>query len=450
MPDDLAIVDMKGFYSFPWGRGKVASCNSKADRTLQNRGTAGQEKDREMAPTGQPDGGDSDDEAGADGGGVDGAAKPSTSSAAVGGPEGDESEADLLLEVDSAEEIVVKKCAREEESSQAGLEDEDSRQSDSIVLQYKDGELKTVSEFEEMVEDSQDGSGALMKTRGTKGSADNLDDGTDANTVSGSKTSEKGGSRDVDAGQFKKKLTVKEKNKVCEIQAGPVKVTEFKSKVLSIKDKNVEKLEMKDDDFDETCTFDYDEPLNLVTPRCHVEFQKYEEAGPEADFLANSSIASRTFVTLRRAEGVSFEEIRVFNAQDNFVLKSCAIQLKFRRSIEAGMSDKPRLYQIKDGNKIEAFVAKSGLQEIQIEKDLSAAGKKTPQTNQEKQDNTFTTNKEKETKEKDGIQKFILSKEKMKEVWIKIQRLLPFSVSYHNYYSGGSYGPNRMYMYPAA
>ena len=119
--------------------------------------------------------------------------------------------------------------------------------------------------------------------------------------------------------------------------------------------------------------------------------QKFSLDQSLIDLNCYHGVASRTLISLRRAEGpvrCTVEDIRLFNAQDNFVVKSCEIEIKIRKS---GLgSDKVKREENKDGGSSE----------------------KAPE---------------------DGakfINRLMPPKLKMKELWNELQRLLPFKVTH--------------------
>lgn len=285
MPDDLVIVDMEGFYNFPWGRGKTYGFTTKADKNLQEIGEVKKQKQSAKAVK-KP-------------GETTGISHADQSREATITDETDQEE-EITVSFDQSGELIVSRMeAGVDEAGPSGIN------TDKDENKYGD-----TAEIEDM--DIQDGEDTLE---------------TD--------------------GQIKKKLSVKEALKLCPVKCGNVKVTELKSKSLShklkstnvitniVEEKQAEKevkdseSETVDNETEELFVVKAKEFTIVSTKHSEITIPKAEVENYDLEGTA-SSIASRTLLSLRRAEDCSFEDIRVFNAQDNFVLKSCELKVRLR------------------------------------------------------------------------------------------------------------------------
>lgn len=113
-----------------------------------------------------------------------------------------------------------------------------------------------------------------------------------------------------------------------------------------------------------------------------------------------ASVASRTLLSLMRSENLSTDDIRIFNAQDNFVLKSCGIDLALRESDACGS--------------VQIEVKKSPLDKLEEEN----AGETGPQLSNEERRQQFSH--------------LFLDKTKVKNLCAELQKLLPFHLDMEN------------------
>ncbi|XP_052781607.1 general transcription factor 3C polypeptide 1-like isoform X3 [Mya arenaria] len=306
LPDELVIVDMKGFYNFPWGRGKQSTTpsNTKADKTLRDiheQKTRGKKQEQQGVATQS-----NSEEVTKDIG--QGFEKEQQGDSV-------QSDSEIILEVDSSGKMTVKngspKSGKKHDAAEHLGADEQKkdgnliastsprRVSDEIVLEVRNGELTAVNDKEvdvdvEMVENKAQEAGEDSVTTADNRKVPQTHKGPDNVEMEDSYQGQPMGDHIIPNNQAADKVVSNE-----------------------------------DDDIDETHGVQAQEFTHLITPHGVFVIPKPEEDNTQIGPVgSSSSIASRTFVCLRRAEECSFEDIRVFNAQDNFVVKSCLLKMK--------------------------------------------------------------------------------------------------------------------------
>ena len=168
------------------------------------------------------------------------------------------------------------------------------------------------------------------------------------------------------------------------------------------------------------------------------EFVK-KEVTPE-----QRSIASRTLLSLRRSDDAALDDIRIFNAQDNFVVNSCTIHVELRDTANKELSsddiklmetDEALVQQpdeINNGaDSITTMIDKTESEQVSsvVEEatDLRNAGK---DTSVDGSQNCQSEAAVKLGKSKESILgPLLLEKEKVKEIRRRLQQILPFQVS---------------------
>lgn len=347
MPDDLVVVDMEGFYNFPWGRGKTYGFTTKADKNLQD---IAQAKSR-ISPKNETQSKSTGPEGSSEGnvGGSEQRKVISNEDQSRENTEdkvGDQPE-EITVTVDSGGELSVNHEALatsiDDHSYSGATHDHSakgqasslvtlSRSEDEIVLEVKAGEKEHTHKTPLNVE--------LPKRSEDSKSSEKKEEAKGNNTE----------------GSPKKKLTLKETKKLCPFEYDNVKVTMTKMEILnrktvsstriqnvaqdkkqSEKDKDGQKSDT-DMEMEESFSVKAKDFLKVNTKHSEMVIPKAELECYEVDGTL-TSVASRTLLSLRRAEDCSFEDIRVFNAQDNFVVKSCEIEVKLRDPDESGASD---------------------------------------------------------------------------------------------------------------
>ena len=160
-----------------------------------------------------------------------------------------------------------------------------------------------------------------------------------------------------------------------------------------------------------------------------------------------SAIASRTLLSVRRFDEEALEDIRIFNASDNFVVNSCAIRTKLRDaerenkdlceqvvtvvegSAEIELDD--TLASITESNQIEAADPRSEPSTEQVEATESAA---IPEAKEKGASKTVKSSSESgielEVKKMKLLDTLLLKKEKTKQIWNNLLEILPFQVRF--------------------
>ncbi|XP_053377869.1 uncharacterized protein LOC128547945 [Mercenaria mercenaria] len=299
MPQELVIVDMEGFYKFPWGRGKNSSSQTKGDKMLQDIKMPQTHKDKRSG------------------------ARSEGSETDIGGKVRRERESRTNL--DKEEQVPTENSGRAMETAE-DIEDENRKTKGSGKLLGKDSIERT---------DSKETS---------------------------NKTIEKG------------------------------------------------KEEMSNE-----CTHISTNHSTVVVPDWDLPEQTGELPGTIA------GIASRTLLSLRRAEDCSFDEIRIFNAQDYFVVNSCEIGIKIRDNLEEGKSGNPTVKKVakdksKDSNKEEKGMDKN-IENATVKDDENAE-----KANSEEEEMSL---KEKMKR----VSQLLLDKGKIRNIYTELQRLLPFQIN---------------------
>ncbi|XP_060566470.1 general transcription factor 3C polypeptide 1-like [Ruditapes philippinarum] len=318
MPQELVIVDMEGFYKFPWGRGKNSSSQTKGDKILQE----------------------------------------------IKHPE---SSRDKLSE-----------CSAEQSK-----EDENAEKDTN-------GKVSKLSNTDDKVENN----------------AMDIEDET--NTTS--QTDQEVNKETVDKPASKKcsKEIPKDKEEHETDLSGPstssTKVTGDSDKL-----KGVEKSES-----------------NVSTGSTHISTNHSTVVIPDLDQAHQTSdalpgtvagIASRTLLSLRRAEDCTCDDIRIFNAQDNFVVNACDIGIKIRKDQEEGKGGNPLLTKVSAGEDKTKHTAKGSHISNQILTDKTAV------------DEVDERTEEKLMKERmDNVSKLLLDKTRIKDIYTNLQKLLPFQI----------------------
>ncbi|KAH3880119.1 hypothetical protein DPMN_004032, partial [Dreissena polymorpha] len=481
IPEELAIIDMKGFYSFPWGRGKTHGFTTKADKSLQQTKQK-RDLDKEQASKQASDAhdewkagpdrivkdnnarsGSMVPEAGLDKDGEK-VSKGKQSEASSGkGNDGKNishlSETDLCNYADDNDNERLDKSEKErsrnvEEEESIELDNEKTNINDQaterskastdlvIVETGESGNELTVregagdKELAASLAETGDGSDeiVLQWENGTLRdiTGDGRDDKPDKSRESLNNVEQVG----VRSGR---KMTLKEKQKICSAEAGNVKITEKKSTTLSKKTSALKKIPAAEsvDDVDESYMVNAKEFTHVKTNRSEIVLPKPDTDFTNADPMCSSSVASRTFVCLRRVEDCSFEDIRVFNAQDNFVLKSCQIKL---RLLDGEIDENKKNYgvEIFDENvetgeivwkndENSALNAASGNNENNAQNsDSKIKGNR----NEMSDINVEAGNKMIETKNvENGIKDLVLEKSRMKKIWENLHKLIPFQIN---------------------
>lgn len=239
MPQELVIVDMKGFYNFPWGRGKGASHNTKGDRVLQGI-KAHSSKDKST---------DKDD----------------------------------------------KKVEDVGNDTDKYLDDSD----DEMAIAALDAKVEA-----ERVETAAKN---ILSGTVDKSNAETVDTNVEDCLEVGNGS--------------------EERTEVCNVQ----KESEVNSESVDDKTEGDQLGTEKDKDADASATTAGPEVTILTTKHSNIIIPMSDPI-PETNIenCIVSAIASRTLLSLRRAEDCSFEDIRIFNAQDNFVVNSCEIGIKIQ------------------------------------------------------------------------------------------------------------------------
>ena len=337
MPDDLVIVDMVGFYNFPWGRGKTFGLSNKGEQTNE-----------ETSPTKAADG------------------KKSKKTAKKKKESSREVTEDTLLE--AIEEVM-----------EDDFEDDNAQPEEITVTVEPSGDL-TIHEtdyterMEETGSDMDEGAGlvtlsrredeivleVMKKGKGLKSITPLYNPKySKRGTGNVNKESEESVVEDDNdtyvESPTKKKLTFKETANLCSVERENVKLTKSKIETLDKKSKSSEIIITKNKAMDHQQTagnekekgeegsnteVDMEESFTVKAKEfTQVNTKHSEIVIPKAEIQnfgqEDYTCASRTLLSLRRAEDCSYEDIRVFNAQDNFVVKSCEIKVKIRNPKES-------------------------------------------------------------------------------------------------------------------
>lgn len=226
MPQELVIVDMEGFYRFPWGRGKTGSSQTKGDKVLQDLKVAHSEKEKMLEKT-------------------------------------------ALNEKDKTSGSLPEQEEKERQTST----DNDGQARD------KDVDIET----------------------------DRSIDGNQAKDVSPGKDDGPSGRKESEVKDADQNSTENEKKNTGGKNTQD-NYTSVKTNHTTIIIPNVDSVD--------------EEVVDQVQG-------------------TGSVFASRTLLSLRRAEDCSFDDIRIFNAQDNFVVNSCEIGIKIRDKFEEGKAGNP-------------------------------------------------------------------------------------------------------------
>ena len=283
MPQELVIVDMEGFYKFPWGRGKNTSSQTKGDKMLQDLKLP--QTSKVVKST--------DNKSKKDKENPDDKSKQDTESA------DDKSKQD--------EESADDKNKQDKES----LEDKSKQDNDTV---------SNISKKDDLVEES---AIDVEYTRNTTRESDKeVVDKEIADDISAIKNSEN-------------EIVGKTNEKDKDIYTGSSKSD------TDLKNEDKEKMKVitkAGSDLNSGSTHVSCNHTTIVIP--DLDQQLMELPGTAA------GIASRTLLSLRRAEDCSFDDIRIFNAQDNFVVNSCEIGIKIRKNLEEGKGGNPSVKRV--------------------------------------------------------------------------------------------------------
>lgn len=137
---------------------------------------------------------------------------------------------------------------------------------------------------------------------------------------------------------------------------------------------------------------------HVLTNSSHVIISTKDTISEPSIVGVVSAMASRTLLSLKRTDNLSVDEIRIFNAQDNFVVKSCSIDVR-----------------IKD---------KVGPTDFNVRVKSSA----TTDLSKEEEEAHRMSDEEK----RQHVSRLVLDKDKVKALYTDLQRLLPFQFDIEN------------------
>ncbi|KAL4226792.1 General transcription factor 3C polypeptide 1 [Mactra antiquata] len=132
-----------------------------------------------------------------------------------------------------------------------------------------------------------------------------------------------------------------------------------------------------------------------------------------------SAIASRTLISLRRSEDYTFDDLRIFNAQDNFVVNSCEIGVKITDDIKDEDNDTNDEVVEADVNKV---IEKSDASiKCLVDNDTS---------NQMETDQSISLEGDMDCDrlQKKRFSSLLIGKDKIHRILDEMQQLLPFSI----------------------
>ena len=360
MPEELVIVDLDGFYHFPWGRGKMCS---KSDKFKMPEGSEDLGELFPGLPKEVP------------------IPKESTPARLA-----------ATLRQDTSTETVnhdgVNAAAESSEVAPEGMIIKDKGSSHCNV---KDSEEETDKE----IDDNPDSVTKLKDTAATS-----------SNPSAGKETSQKvEGSKDS--------LKFDDASR----QESIVEETLETAKNAT---SDIEKISAKENT-DTEYTVHKHGCSELAFPA--FEGVKVKEIQPE-----QHTIASRTLLSLRRSDDAALDDIRIFNAQDNFVVNSCTINLQLRPEEEL---DSCATDTMETGdNVIKCNEITSEMASEMEVSELSHVREKRRKLGDKSLRRGRNDGETKSEKERERIMgRLLLKKETTKQIAQRLQQIYPFQVS---------------------
>ena len=334
LPEEFVIVDLEGFYQFPWGRGKMGSKSEKCKQSAESLQEffPGTDLKRLKLPeesTPAPgakqleplveniDHGDEESDSVNDSRmDVDGKG-PADSEAKVVDSENADSGKELRMDVDAEkpnDSVEVVGVRLEKSSSAADTENvkshekedptSDSKLSSNVTNKDSNAQKeKTVSESLNV--DAQNVKESAAGTEVVESDNTNIKDSDD---------------------EKDKAIENKDKSKAVTEKAKSANEPESELHIKSKPDNTGVGKTKETDNSSETPKVQYDVVKHgsseLLLPKYELFFKQISQQ--------QSTIASRTLLSLRRSDEEALDEIRIFNAQDNFVVNSCAIRVNLK------------------------------------------------------------------------------------------------------------------------
>ena len=305
LPEELVIVDLEGFYRFPWGRGKMGSKSEKCKQSAESL--------QEFFP-------------GTD---LKKLKLPKESTPAPGNEE--------LAAIDEESDDEDSASATESRMKVDSSKPRDSE--DKLV----DGEsLGSAKESRVNADISKPvDSGAKLDDTEKTSTVDEVGEISEAPSETSNVESVKESEINMDAGSVTKAFNIKKSSSSGDTndveppkrQVDSAPASEKQGKAKS-DDKGSEKTTEKADT-SEKPKVHYDVVKHgsseMLLPQYELFFKEISQE--------QSTIASRTLLSLRRSDEEALDEIRIFNAQDNFVVNSCAILVKLKDNEKSAAND---------------------------------------------------------------------------------------------------------------
>lgn len=386
MPEELVIVDMEGFYHFPWGRGKLASRAESFKMSTENL--------KELFP------------------GTDfrNLKPPEKLHPAV-----DTISKTLVTNADAAS------SPNAEKESLKGTDGHDPTEKDEGIQRENSETVKM-----DVNADTVGIHGDVFKR--VKG-----------NDVSGKEITAKSGmeSNAIDTGSDQM---------VAPTDSGAVPSKSFANDRFTAEadennksepdismrqEENAGSLSGKGDDISENSSANPDLKFKVYKHgSSEILLPHYEVVFKKELSQHQQNIASRTLLSLRRSDEEALEEIRIFNAQDNFVVNSCAVfvKLKGNEKISTIPSIDTAIHVEMTGTQSSEVDTKPDSSD-KSKQETSAKGvlKCTSKKGKEKLESDEI--KRWEVKKEKLLQNLYVRKEKIKKIWDNLQQILPFQVS---------------------
>ena len=156
---------------------------------------------------------------------------------------------------------------------------------------------------------------------------------------------------------------------------------------------------------------------------------KVKEIQPE-----QHTIASRTLLSLRRSDDAALDDIRIFNAQDNFVVNSCTINLQLRpeEDLDSCATDTMETGDnVIKSNEITSEMTSEMASEMEVG-ELSHVREKRKKLGDKSFRRGTNDGETKSEKERERIMgRLLLKKETTKQIAQRLQQIYPFQVSNH-------------------
>ena len=305
LPEELVIVDLEGFYRFPWGRGKMGSKSEKCKQSAESL--------QEFFP-------------GTD---LKKLKLPQESTPAPGVEE----LAAIVEEGDDEDSAPVTESRMEVDSSKPRDSEEKRVGGESICSAKESRETADVSEPA--------GPGAKLDDTEKSSSVDEVGEISEepSDTVESSNVKES--EIKLDAASKAKDFNLKKSS-----SSADTNVVEPTRRQVDSAPTSEKQGKAKSDNKDSEKTTEKADTSQK--PKVHYDVVKHgssEMLLPQYELFfkeisqEQSTIASRTLLSLRRSDEEALDEIRIFNAQDNFVVNSCAILVKLKDNEKSAAND---------------------------------------------------------------------------------------------------------------